>query len=349
MQMHRFDYSFLRDALVPAGVLSQTSAISELRVRQSDRLSRYESVFAALESVAKVESVKGSNAIEGIVTSDQRLEAIVNRASEPLNHDEAEIAGYRDALAVIHANAGTLDISETTIRELHRLIFSYTAVNGGEYKPRDNYVMDILPSGERRIRFTPVSAADTPRAMQQLVLAYWDAAADPAISPLLLIGCFIVDFLCIHPFLDGNGRMSRLLALLLLYRNGYDAGKYIALEQQVNDAKWLYYDALGEASLDWHDNAGDYFAFVKYFLSVLLASYRELDARFAVVNTKSVNKRGRIEATVLNSLTPVHKRDIARIVPDASITTIEAVLAQMVRQGVIIKTGAGPATAYIRP
>lgn len=346
--MRIFDYSFLEKGMLPAGLLNITNAITELNTREAGRKSDFEEIFTKLESIAKVQSVKGSNAIEGIVTSEKRLAEIVNGNSAPLNHNEAEIAGYRDALNLIHTGHERLDIREDTILMLHRTMLSYSPVSGGSYKASDNVIMEIDAAGNRKVRFAPVSASETPDAMEQLLLAYMDARSNYSICQLLLIPCFILDFLCIHPFADGNGRMSRLLSLLMLYNNGFDAGKYISFEEQINNNKSMYYEALRASSEGWHTNENSYFPFIENFLTTLLMCYKELDKRFAVVQGKKVSKRGRIEATVLNSLLPISKKEICYILPDVSKTTVEAVLAQMVKSGAVEKIGTSVNTKYIK-
>ena len=184
--------------------------------------------------------------------------------------------------------------------------------------------------------------------MEQLELAYLDACSDAKINQLLLIPCVILDFLCIHPFRDGNGRMSRLLSLLLLYKNGYDAGKYVSFEEQINIHKAFYYEALRQSSVGWHTNENSYFPFIENFLSTLYMCYKELDNRFAVVHGKKITKKARIEATVLKSLTPLSKAEVCKILPDVSPTTVEAVLGAMVKDGVIQRVGAGRASRYIK-
>jgi Fic family protein len=218
----------------------------------------------------------------------------------------------------------------------------------GRYKEVDNDIIEEDKFGRRRVRFRPTSAADTPYEMQQLVLAYQEARDNPNINQLLLIPCVVLDFLCIHPFRDGNGRLSRLLSLLLLYRNGFDAGKYISFEEQINNRKGNYYEALKKSSDGWHDNQNDYSAFIMEFLTTIYVCYKELDKRFAVVGSRKVTKQARVEATILNSLTPVSKTDILKIHPDISGTTVEAVLGQMVRSGSVRKIGAGRGTRYIK-
>jgi len=308
----------------------------------------FQKIFTKLESIAKVQSVKGSNAIENIVTTDKRIEEIVNHSSAPLNHNEQEIAGYRDALNAIHNGFENIALDEQNILTLHALLLSFTETGGGMYKTSDNVIMEIDRNGHRRIRFIPTKASETQEAMQQLVYAFIDADNDSVINKLLLIPCFILDFLCIHPFSDGNGRMSRLLSLLLLYKAGFDAGKYISFEEQINKNKNSYYEALQKSSEKWERNMNDYLPFIENFIFTLLICYKELDKRFAVINSKSISKRERIEQTILNSLLPLCKREINYILPDVSATTIEIVVSHMLKQGIIKKIGTFKDAKYIK-
>lgn len=346
--MRYFDYSFLERGMLPAGLVNVVGKIAELRERERERLADYAELFTRLESIARVQSVKGSNEIEGIISTEQRINEIVNQNSAPLNHDEAEIAGYRDALALVHSGYETLDIREHDILNLHKIMLSYTAADGGQYKKANNLIMEVGASGERSVRFTPTPATETAETMRQLVLAYTDARSNYGINQLLLIPCFVLDFLCIHPFADGNGRMSRLLSLLLLYKNGFDAGRYISFEEQINRSKDKYYHALKESSVNWHNGQNNYFPFIQNFVTTLLMCYKELDKRFAVVQSGKVKKQERVEATVLNSLLPISKSEICYILPDVSPTTIEAVLAKMVRAGAVQKIGSARNTKYVR-
>lgn len=219
---------------------------------------------------------------------------------------------------------------------------------GGQYKTDDNVILEIDADGHRRVRFRPTPASEAPKSMEQLELAYLDARNDANINQLLLIPCVILDFLCIHPFRDGNGRMSRLLSLLLLYKNGFDAGKYVSFEEQINNYKAYYYEALRQSSAGWETNENSYFPFIENFLSTLYMCYKELDKRFAVVHGKKITKKARVEATVLNSLTPLSKAEICKILPDVSPTTVEAVLGAMVKTGSVKRIGSGRATRYIK-
>ena len=347
--MRKFNYSFLDDGVLPANLINLTSVIYSLKTESNIRKDEFEKIFTELEKIAKVQSVKSSNAIEGIVTSDKRIVEIVNQSSKPLNHNEAEIAGYRDALNKIHLDYSNLDFTEETILKLHEIMMNYTTYeNAGKYKINNNYIIEEDKDGNRKVRFTPTSAKETPEAIKQLVLAYIEARENSNINQLLLIPCVILDFLCIHPFSDGNGRMSRLLSLLLLYKNGFDAGKYISFEEQINNMKGYYYEALKQFSNNWEYGKNDYVPFIQNFLSTLYMCYKELDKRFNVVNSNKITKTARIEATVLNSLVPISKADICKILPDVSPTTIEAVLGKMIKNGSIIRIGTARASKYIK-
>ena len=347
--MRKFDYSFLNNGLLPASLVSLTANISALKTMAGIRKEEYAQVFTELETVAKIQSIKSSNAMEGIVTSDERIAAIVNQNSAPLNHNEAEIAGYRDALNEVHLGFEHIDFRERDILRLHEIMMSLAGYEyGGQYKTDDNVILEVDADGYRRIRFRPTPAKETPKAMEQLELAYMEARSDANINQLLLIPCVILDFLCIHPFRDGNGRMSRLLSLLLLYKNGFDAGKYVSFEEQINNYKDYYYEALRQSSDGWETNENSYFPFMENFLSILYLCYKELDKRFAVVHGKRITKRARIEAVILNSLTPLSKAEICKILPDVSPTTVEAVLGAMVKSGAVKRIGASRSARYLK-
>lgn len=347
--MRKFDYSFLNNGLLPASLVSLTANISALKTMAGIRKEEYAQVFTELEAVAKIQSIKSSNAMEGIVTSDERIAAIVNQNSAPLNHNEAEIAGYRDALNEVHLGFEHIDFRERDILRLHEIMMSLAGYEyGGQYKTDDNVILEVDADGYRRVRFRPTPTKETPKAMEQLELAYMEARSDANINQLLLIPCVILDFLCIHPFRDGNGRMSRLLSLLLLYKKGFDAGKYVSFEEQINNYKDYYYEALRQSSDGWETNENSYFPFMENFLSILYLCYKELDKRFAVVHGKRITKRARIEAVILNSLTPLSKAEICKILPDVSPTTVEAVLGAMVKSGAVKRIGASRSARYLK-
>lgn len=346
-KMRKFDYSFLEKSLLPANLINISGLIYSLKTGAEIRKEEYEKIFTELEKIAKVQSVKSSNEIEGIVTTDKRIKDIVNNNVEPLNHNEFEIAGYRDALNEIHLNYKTIEFNQDTILKLHEILMSYIGVqDGGEYKSENNVILEIDSEGNRKVRFRPTEAKDTPDAMEQLVLAYMDAKNNSNINNLLLIPCVILDFLCIHPFRDGNGRISRLLSLLLLYKSGFDVGKYISFEEQINKRKNYYYDSLKKSSDGWNNNENTYVPFLENFISILYMCYKELDKRFNVVNSKKITKKARIEATVLNSLTAISKSEICDILPDVSPTTVEAVLGTMIKEKKIEIVGNGKNARY---
>lgn len=346
--MHIFNYTYLRSGLVPAKFLMLTSKISEIRALQSDRQANFLDIFKNLASIAKVSSVRDSNAIEGIRTSEGRLTAIVNQNAEPRNRDEAEIAGYRDALNLVHEQYQNLPISEETICLLHQLLLSKTGQTGGNYKQEDNLVIAVDPQGQSRVQFKPLSAFETPQAMNALILAYTEARDDALVNQLLLISTFVLDFLCVHPFSDGNGRVSRLLTLLLLYKSGFDAGQYVSLEEKIAQTKSAYYSSLKASSDGWHEQLNDPLPFTEYFLTTLFLCYKELDAFFITVRDKKVSKTERIETAVLNSLLPISKKELSRLLPDVSVTTIEMVLGRLVGEEKIKKIGKGPSTQYLK-
>lgn len=347
--MRKFDYSFLDNGMLPANLINLTGVIYSLKTGSEMRKDQYLKIFTELEKIAKIQSIKSSNAIEGIVTSDERIKEIVNQSSTPLNHNESEIAGYRDALNQIHLNYKDIEFNENTILRLYETLMAYSGYEyAGKYKDEDNLIIEEDNEGNRRVRFRPVSAKETSKAMEQLVLAYIDANNNSNINKLLLIPCVILDFLCIHPFRDGNGRISRLLTLLLLYKNGFDAGKYVSFEEQINNNKAYYYETLKQSSVGWNANENTYIPFIQNFLSTLYMCYKELDKRFNVVNSNKITKKARIEATVLNSLTAISKTQICNILPDVSPTTVEAVLGKMVKDERIQIIGKGKNTRYIK-
>lgn len=346
--MRRFDYSFLKDDLLPSNITNIIADIYSFRATAKIQKAGYAKVFTEMEAIAKVQSVKSSNEIEGIVTSDERILAIINQHSAPVNHNEMEIAGYRDALYEIHQGYEHIDLRERDILRLHEIMMALTSYElKGIYKKDDNVIMEIDKNGNRQIRFRPTSALETKQSMEQLELAYLDAISNSGINQLLLIPCVILDFLCIHPFMDGNGRMSRLLSLLLLYKNGFDVGKYISFEEQINKHKAYYYESLRQSSIGWETNNNSYFPFIENFLSMLHLCYKELDQRFSNVNGKKLTKKTRIETTIKDSLKPISKAEICRILSDISPTTVEAVLGDMVKEGKIKSIGQARATRYI--
>lgn len=346
--MHIFDYSFLDNGMLPADMVNITATISAFNAISETRKNGNKSVYTELEKIARVQSVKASNAIEGIITTDARIHEIVNNSSAPLNHSEREIVGYKDALNEIHTSYKEMSLSEDMILHLHEVMTRVAEYeSSGRFKSEDNLIMEIDEYGRRKVRFSPVSAADTGDAIEQLILAYLDARDNSKINKLLLTPCVILDFLCIHPFADGNGRISRLLSIFLLYKSGFDVAKYVSFEEQINNSKDFYYESLQDSSRDWHTNENSYFSFMKNFLSTLYKCYKEFDKRFSIVNGKRISKSDRIKQTVLNSILPISKAEICEFLPEVSPTTVESVLGKMVKNGSVRKLGQARATKYV--
>ena len=345
--MRTFDYSFLKNQ-IPGQIVSISNVISDLNAKETLRRKQNPKAFDALKQRAIVESVKGSNAIEGIVTTDDRILDLV-KGAVPVSHDEKEISGYKDALSLIHDEYRTMDITVDFLLQMHRMITGAVSVEeAGKFKKNNNLIMEYTPDGKRRVRFRPVEAAETPDAIEQLILAYMDARQDGDIPILLVIPCLVLDFLCIHPFSDGNGRVSRLLTIFLLYKHGYDIGRYISIEQQINKYREAYYEALEKSSLNWHRNENDYTPFMINFMQILYRCYKELDDRFIDGALHKAKKSERVRAVVLNSLVPISKQEIAEKVPDISVRTVELVLGQLQKKGEIKKIGSFRDARYMR-
>lgn len=335
--MRIFDYSFLKGEKLSSAYAAMLADISLMQGENALNKREHRSLFNALQEVAQVESVRGSNAIEGISTTQARLVQICRNEGAPQNHAEEELVGYKEALALIHESYGELAFCEKDILLLHRILYSRTVEGGGRYKDQDNLISQFS-GGRRIIRFKPLSAQETPSAMQQLVLAYADARKDKDIPPLLLIPCVILDFLCIHPFDDGNGRVSRLLTLLLLYKAGFDAGKYVSFEGYVDKYRAEYYDALYKSSEYWYFNRNDYMPFINNFALMLHMCYTDLKRRIDIANHAGTRKADRILA-LLGERKSMTKAEIHAFFPDISISTIESVLAELLRTEQAEKTG----------
>jgi Fic family protein len=346
--MKHFDYQKIRSELFTPEIVNLIASIREFKGKQELYMTAQPDVLSAMLDIAKIQSTGASNRIEGIYTSEARLTQLVRHKAEPKNRDEQEIAGYREVLSTIHESYEYIVPRSNVILQLHRDLYSYNPTSvGGRYKNVDNVIEEVDKQGQKRVRFQPLSAFETPNAMERLCHEFLLATDTAKIDSLLLIPMFILDFLCIHPFNDGNGRMSRLLTLLLLYREGYIAGKYISLEMMIEKTKESYYETLEQSSHVWHTNENNYAPFVSYYLSVILAVYKEFESRVDFVKTRGVTKADRIRLLISNTLGQVTKAQIAEKCPDISITTIEKTLAELLKQGLIKKAGVGRATAYV--
>ena len=347
--MHIFDYDNSPKALLTPEIMSLVGAIREYKGKQELYLNARADVLNALMEVAKIQSTTSSNRIEGIATTDARMRELMAQKTVPRNRNEQEIAGYRDVLATIHENHDFISLTPNIILQLHRDLYSKQPQGtGGHWKMNDNVIEETDASGKTFVRFQPTSAVETPMAMETLCGNYRRAIDAGTFDSLLLIPMFVFDFLCVHPFHDGNGRMSRLLTLLLLYRSGFAVGKYISLEMLIESSKAEYYDALRTSSDLWHENENDTKPFVVFFLGIVLKAYRELESRVEGLVNAKMGKAERIRAVFSSTLGKITKRDILLKCPDISVAMVELTLKAMLDDGSIRKIGNGRTTAYVR-
>ncbi len=345
--MRSFDYKKNYEKLLTPEIVAYLSGIREYRGMQTLFMESQKALLDELLEIAKIQSTEASNRIEGIITTDERLKQIVHNKTTPRNRNEQEIAGYRDVLSTIHENHEYIPVRPGMMLQLHRDLYKFSASNaGGSFKNTDNIIAEKLQDGTTRERFHPVSAWETPEAIERICDAYEEALADDKLDPLLIIPMFILDFLCIHPFNDGNGRMSRLLTLLLLYHAGFIAGRYISIEKMIADGKERYYEALQESSEKWHEGENDYAPFVTYMLGIIVAAYRELTSRVDVLVTKHVSKPERVREIIRTTIGRTTKAEIMSKCPDISETTVERTLKNLLDTNEIIKIGGGRYTSY---
>ena len=346
--MREFDYSKLKDRTWNNEILIKVANIHEAKGRQELYLVQKPEELNRLVEIAKIQSTEASNAIEGIRTTDSRLKQLVCEKTTPRNRNEKEIAGYRDALSVINDSFEYIKITPNYILQLHSILCSHNnEVNyGGKYKNVQNYISATAENGESFTLFTPLSPFETPMAMQNLCEEYNKAIDKRDVDPLLLIPIFIHDFLCIHPFNDGNGRMSRLLTTLLLYRSGYYVGKYISLEAKISKIKDLYYDALFESQKGWHEGVDDPTPFVNYLLSIIEMAYEDFEDRVKLISKKA-SAYELVDNAIKKKLGKVTKSDVAELCPSISISAIEKAIAKMVEEGRLEKMGSGKTTYYV--
>lgn len=341
--MRNYNYGTIYSKLLTPETVQLLAQIHE---QKGAHAKAQEDDLSHLIEIARIQSTQSSNRIEGIYTSHERLQKIVKDKTTPRNRSEKEIAGYRDVLATIHESYAYIPVKPNMILQLHRDLYKFSGMSiGGNYKTSDNVIEEEDAQGNRHVRFQPVPAWETPEAMERLCQAYNDLCDSGQYDPLLMIPVFILDFLCIHPFNDGNGRMSRLLTLLLLYREGYNVGKYISIEKLIERTKGAYFDELQESSAHWHEEENDYIPFVTYQLGVILAAYREFSDRVKVV-TESTRKPNRVRDIIHGHLGKITKAEIMQQCPDISQTTVQRALNDLTKSGEIIKIGGGRYTSY---
>ena len=345
--MRSYDYENKWRSLLEPDVVSLLTTIHEFRGKEALFMEAKQDVLTQLMEIAKIQSTDASNRIEGIFTSEERLRKIVMDKTAPKNRSEREIAGYRDVLTTIHENYDYIPIKSSSILQLHRDLYRFAGSSmGGQYKTSDNDIAEYDAEGNKRIRFHPVHAWETAESVDKLCESYNGVIGKPDVDPLLIMPMFILDFLCIHPFSDGNGRMSRLFTLLLLYQNDYHVGKYISLEKVINDSKETYYEVLQECSEGWHEEQNEYLPFVRYMLGIVVAAYREFAGRVSLLSTRGLSKPEIIREVIKETMGKITKTEIMAKCPNISHTTVQRALKELQERGEIIKIGGGRYTSY---
>lgn len=346
--MRNFNYSEINNQKWDSEILSLIAAIYKEAGKQEMYLKQRPDELEKLVEIAKVQSTETSNAIEGIVTTSTRLKQIVEEKVAPKNRDEQEIAGYRDVLNIIHESFEAIPITKNYILQLHKILYSHmNNPMAGQTKSVQNYIGATYPDGHVETIFTPLSPFDTPVALDRICEEYNRIIGNMEVEPLIAIPIFIHDFLCIHPFNDGNGRMSRLLTTLLLYRSGFYVGKYISLESKIAKNKDIYYSVLRQAQIGWHEGTDDTVPFIKYLLGTILAAYKDFEERFKLVEVK-LPALETVRKATLNKIGRFTKQDIRELCPSLSISSIEGALRKLVEAGEIKREGSGKSTYYFR-
>lgn len=342
----QFEYERILTELITPATVTALSSLREFKGRQDAYVLADPTILNSLVEVAKIQSTAMSNRIENISTSDKRLRELMAEKTQPQNRDEREIAGYRYVLDMIHTDHDAIPVTPNIILQLHRDLYRFTNdAFAGKWKDSDNVIAERAETGEMIARFTPTSAAATPTAIERICNEYNSAIEAGEFDPLLVSLLFVFDFVSIHPFNDGNGRMSRLLTLLLLYRNGFSVGKYVSIEKEIEASKETYYEALASSSVGWQDGSNDYAPFVTYMLGVLNACYKELDTRVQLMHGSGSNEeliRGYFSQLVGSAT----KQEILDANPEMSARTLERILGKLQSEGLIEKVGSGRSTAY---
>ena len=346
--MRDFNYSEIREQKWDSDILGLIAAIYKEAGKQELYLRQCPEELEKLVEIAKVQSTEASNAIEGIVTTNTRIRQLVEEKTTPKNRDEQEIAGYRDVLNIIHGNFDAIPITKNYILQLHKILYSHmNNPAAGRTKTVQNYISVTYPDGHAETLFTPLVPYETPEALDRICEEYNRVIGNLELEPLIAIPVFIHDFLCIHPFNDGNGRMSRLLTTLLLYRSGFYVGKYISLEAMIAKNKDLYYDALAESQSGWHEGKENAVPFIKYILGTILAAYKAFEDRVALVETK-LPALEMVRRASMNKVGRFNKQDMRELCPTLSDSSIEGALRKLVAAGELKKEGNGKNTRYFR-
>ena len=346
--MRAFNYSAIKKQKWDSEILGLIAAIYKEAGKQEIYLKQRPEELEKLVEIAKVQSTEASNAIEGIVTTNTRIRQLVEEKTTPRNRDEQEIAGYRDVLNLIHENFDVIPITRDYILQLHKVLYNHmNNPMAGRTKNVQKTISATYPDGHVEILFTPLPPYETPEALDRICEEYNRVIGNMEVEPLIAIPVFIHDFLCIHPFNDGNGRMSRLLTALLLYKSGFYVGKYISLEAKIAKNKDIYYDVLGQSQIGWHEGREDAVPFIKYLLGTILAAYRDFGDRFALIETK-LPALEMVRRAAMNKIGRFTKQDIRELCPSLSVSSVEGALRKLVASGELKQEGSGKNTCYYR-
>ena len=346
--MRNFNYSKIKDIKWDSEILSLVASIYRYQGKQELYLKQRPNELEKLIDIAKIQSTESSNEIEGIVTTSVRLKQLLEEKTTPRNRNEQEIVGYRDVLDIIHENFDVIPISRNYILQMHKILYSHmNNPLAGKTKNVQNYISATYPDGHSEVLFTPLSPFETPGALDLICDEYNRVIGNFEVEPIIMIPIFIHDFLCIHPFNDGNGRLSRLLTTLLLYKNGFYVGRYISLESLIARDKAAYYEALNKAGVNWHDGNEDIVPFIKYLLGIILAAYKAFDDRFSIVEDK-LSAVEMVRKATSQKIGRFSKQDILELCPSLSISSIEGSLRKLVEEGTLRREGVGRSTKYIR-
>lgn len=339
--MKSFDKKYLAALTIPHHLVTIIRQIGEYKGKQELYKKQAPEMLENLRHVAIIQSTESSNRLEGITADIKRIKDLVEEKTKPANRSEAEIAGYRDVLSTVHANYEHIPFNKSVLLQFHRDLMKYAGKEGGRWKSVSNEITEILPDGTKNIRFVPVAPHLTPDYMQTLHERYDSLEKEGDIDPLILIALYVLDFLCIHPFLDGNGRMARLITVLLLYRYGYEVGRYISLERVIEQTKESYYETLRMSSQGWHKGKHDALPWTEYFLSTILAAYKEFESRFTRVSTGRGSKSDIVINAIDNIVGDFSISDLEKACPDVSVDMIRHVLKKLKKDDRISSLGKG--------
>lgn len=349
--MREFDYHKLATRTWDNDILTYVAQIHEHKGRQELFLRQKPVELNRLIEIAKIQSTESSNRIEGIVTTNPRLKQLMSDKTTPRNRDEEEILGYRNVLNLVHESYESIPVRPNYILQMHRDLLKYTSFSyGGRFKTTPNEIDMVLASGERVTLFKPLEPYETPDAIQNICDSFQRELSLGKVDPLILIPCFILDFLCIHPFNDGNGRMSRLLTLLLLYRSGYIVGQYISIEKAIADTKESYYNVLAQADQNWHTGENDPKPFIKYMLGIILGCYREFEERLTLAEKSGPKSTAYdvVREYAMNHIGTFTKQNALEGCPSLGSSSVEAALKKLVQDGTLSRLGSGRKTHYVR-